>query len=68
MSFRLEFDTDNAAFTDPDHPLENLEMQEWAKVEECERILREVERKLSVQQDGLVFDINGNPVGRWELT
>lgn len=51
--FRLEIDTDNAAFEYPS---------------ELGRLLREVADKLDAGKvSGKVRDINGNTCGKWEL-
>ena len=56
MAFRIEFDTDSAAFDD------------GLDAEESARILRDVARKLSDgQTSGRVRDANGNGVGTWKL-
>lgn len=61
MSFKLEINTNNSAFDDEDMGLE------------LGRILSEVAEKLDggefrVGADVPVYDVNGNSVGRWELT
>lgn len=56
--FKLEFDTDNAAFDD-----EN-------KGVEISRILLRVGSEILLENDneGSVLDINGNSIGKWSLT
>ena len=61
MTFKVKFDTDNAAFEG--HNLGG----------EIARILQVVARKVDTTLDGptkcqTIHDINGNDVGRWSLT
>jgi hypothetical protein len=59
-AFVVRFSTDNSAFGEDDA---------GARVAETARILRAIADKLDVDAptDGLVFDINGNSIGRyWE--
>jgi hypothetical protein len=57
--FTLEFDTDNAAFTDGEMPTYGTE---------CARILRAIAEQLERgSTGGAAVDVNGNTVGRWEL-
>jgi hypothetical protein len=62
--FKLNFDTDNAAFSE-----DNGEETDAAKAAESARILREVAKKMDT---GLtysrVFDVNGNAIGDWRLS
>ena len=54
--FTLKIDTENDAF-------------QQDKSFECNRILEEVMFKLQDGYDeGIIHDINGNRVGKWELT
>lgn len=54
---KIEIETENAAFEGDN------------KVPECSRILREVTNRLALGRDsGRILDINGNTVGRFELT
>lgn len=61
--FKIEIETDGAAFRDPltgeeDATFENLELA---------RILENVIHKLTYNKNsGTILDINGNVVGRWE--
>ncbi len=58
MSFKLEFDTDNDAFS-----------SESARIFEICRILSLVVLQVSGRIDsGVVQDISGNTIGRWEIT
>ena len=56
--FKLDFETENAAFED-------------APAAECARILRGIashlEREIDVYSSP-IFDANGNRVGHWEMT
>ncbi len=55
--FKIEIETDNAAFED-----------EYACKAEIKRLLEQVaQRLLSDANEGWLFDINGNRVGRYEL-
>lgn len=52
---KIEFATDNAAFTEDSGP-------------ECARILREIARDVEHGvTEGTCIDINGNKVGEWSL-
>lgn len=54
--FQLHFDTSNEAFSD-------------SPAREAARILRKVARRLeSGETDGRIRDVNGNTVGRFDLT
>lgn len=58
--FNLELETDNAAFMD-------------GRSAEIARILRTIARNIEIISQrgdaaGVVLDINGNKVGRWELS
>ena len=54
--FKLEFDTDNAAFED-------------GREAECARILRRIAERLEAGATyGRAMDANGNKCGEWELT
>ena len=57
--FKIEFDTDNAAFYDTDGGF-----SPFAVADILRNIAREVERDYV---EGKVRDINGNPVGAWDL-
>ena len=57
--FKLEFDTDNAAFYDSLGGFNVLEVADILR-----NIAREVERDCV---EGKVWDINGNKVGAWDL-
>lgn len=57
--FKLEFDTDNAAFYDNDGGF-----SPFAVADILRNIAREVERDYV---EGKVRDINGNKVGAWDL-
>lgn len=52
----IEFRTDNAAFDDE-------------PATEAARILREIADKIAAGEafDGLIFDRNGNRIGRWSM-
>ena len=59
---RLEIETGNAAFRDPDG-----EPNEFYESEELCRILHKVTRQIeSGITSGSIHDINGNRVGFWE--
>lgn len=54
--FTLTIETDNAAF-------------EHSMIDEIERITRRVMLRIAAgETSGKIMDINGNTVGRWELT
>lgn len=54
MSFRIEFDTDNAAFED-------------ALYEETKRILEDISDQIYYgHREGTIRDSNGNRIGSWE--
>ncbi len=56
MTFKMEVDMDNAAF-------------EERPASELGRLLRQAARKIEQGADGgKLMDINGNSVGRWEVT
>ena len=53
-SFRVQFDTNNAAFDGPD------------ATDEIERVLRRVGAKVATgEREGVVQDTNGNTIGKW---
>lgn len=53
-TFKLQFDTGNAAFTDGDGP------------DEAARILRLIaDRAESRDGGGAIYDVNGNRIGTW---
>jgi hypothetical protein len=55
--FKIKFSTDNAAFQDG-----NRNSETW-------RILREIADKLANgDESGYVRDVNGNSIGKWELS
>lgn len=54
--FQIQFETGNAAFED-------------SPADETARILREIASKLeSGFQSGKVYDVNGNNIGKWDLS
>ena len=52
MKVLIEFNTDNAAFSD-------------FPVEEIRRILTKLPDKMQPDDSGVVIDVNGNGVGEW---
>lgn len=54
MTFKLQIDCDNAAFSD--NPLE-----------EVGRILKELSEKIDANEHGKIYDYNGNKVGFYKL-
>ena len=60
--FKVEFDTDNAAFCDA----ATGEPSEWDKFSETKRILTGVINDMMAgRNSGAVVDINGNKIGEW---
>lgn len=62
--FNLSMKTGNSAFCEP----ENGERDDYFKGQETIRILREIEQQIkSGERSGVIMDINGNNVGKWEF-
>lgn len=62
--FKVEFDTCNAAFRDPDG---DPGMDGYYEAQEICRILDEIKMRIELAgaADGVCMDINGNKVGEW---
>ena len=55
---KIEFDTDNAAFTEDG----------WSGAAECARILRKIADQLDAGRiHAPIMDVNGNKIGSWDL-
>ncbi len=60
--FKLEIETDGAAFCNPDTGSED---ELWEGIE-INRLLEEVQMKIEAgYTSGTIMDINGNRVGKW---
>ena len=62
---KIEFETNSAAFCNPQTGEEDREYHNY----ECRRILNQIKSEIahSEKESGTILDSNGNPIGHWEF-
>lgn len=59
MTIKIEFDTDNASFGEPNS-------QEW-NAEVCNALSKVTSKITNGQTYGIIFDTNGNNIGEFKM-
>ncbi len=68
MKFKLQFEMDNAAFSDWDGYGDEPDRKTFSHAE-VTRILENVANRINDHDTtGVIFDHNGNKVGEWKIT